>query len=336
MEKEKCGKMRKSVFLLVVFGLFYIALPTLALAEQEESVTPASPSLKWNTYAQVRYTRWDSGIDGFLIRRARFTVKGELLKNFNFKLQVGARRSPILLDAVVEISSIPYAKLSFGQFKVPFSLDNLTSSSALDLVNRTRTVMVLCPGQDILSAGRDIGVTVSGKFSMLEYTLGVFNGSGINRVDRNDQKDIVGRLILSPFNFLVIGVSQYIGDQRPFASDSHVNRDRTGVDVFFSKGPAFIKGEYIFAKDDLARRAGWYVRGAYFFIPEKLQALINYDSYDRDLDLDNDRIKVITLGLNWHFSGRTKLQINYENHKDDLGGTTDNVFLAQFQAYFEK
>jgi hypothetical protein len=336
LEKEKNGKMRKSVFLLVVFGLFSIALPTLALAEQEESVTPASPSLKWSSYAQVRYTRWDSGTDGFLIRRARFTLKGELLKNFNFKLQVGARRSPILLDAVVEISSIPYAKLSFGQFKVPFSLDNLTSSSALDLVNRTRTVRALCPGQDIGSAGRDIGVTASGKFSILEYTVGVFNGSGINQVDTNDQKDIAGRLVFRPIKSLAIGVSQYIGDQRPFASDSHVNRDRTGVDVFFSKGPAFIKGEYIFAKDDLVRREGWYVRGAYFLIPEKLQALINYDYYDRDLDLAANQLKIITVGLNWYFSGKTKLQINYENHRDDLGGTTDNVFLAQFQVYLEK
>jgi phosphate-selective porin len=336
MEKEKWEKMRKSVFLLVVFGLFCIALPTLALAEQEESVTSASPSFKWSSYAQARYTLWDSGTDGFMMRRARFTLKGELIKNFNFKIQVGALRSPILLDAVVEISAIPYAKLSFGQFKVPFSLDNLTSSSALDFVNRTRTVRTLCPGQDIASEGRDIGVTVSGKFSILEYTLGFFNGSGINRVDMNDQKDIAGRLVFRPIESLAIGVSQYIGDQRPAGSDTHVSRDRTGVDVFFSKGPAFIKGEYIFAKDDLTRRAGWYVRGAYFFIPEKLQALINYDSYDRDLDLAANRIKIITVGLNWYFSGKTKLQINYENQKDDLAGTTDNVFLAQFQVYLEK
>ena len=320
--------------MVLLLVLYLYILPGTSVAEQEESVTPARPSLKWSCYAQVRYSHWDSGTDGFLMRRARFTVKGELLKNFNFKLQVGALRSPILLDAVVEISSIPYATLSFGQFKVPFSLDNLTSSSALDLVNRTRTVRVLCPGQDIGSAGRDIGVTVSGKFSILEYTLGFLNGSGINRVDRNGQKDIVGRLILSPFNFLVIGVSHYLGDQRPNGGNTRVSRDRTGVDVFFSKGQDFIKGEYIFAKDDLARRAGWYVRGAYSFIPEKFQAIVNYDSYDHDLDLAANRIKVITLGLNWYFSGRTKLQINYENHKDDLAGTTDNVFLAQFQAYF--
>jgi phosphate-selective porin OprO/OprP len=334
MEKEKWRKMRRSLFLLVVFGLFATVHPSLA--EQEESASPANSSLKLNGYVQVRYTHWDTGSDGFRVRRARFGLEGDLLKNFNFKLQVDGTRRPILLDAAVEISSIPYATVSFGQFKVPFSLDNLTSSSALDLVNRSQTVEELCPAQDIGSTGRDIGVTVSGKLSILEYSLGVFNGSGINRVDTNDQKDIVGRLVFRLFNSLAIGVTHYIGDQRPSASVVHVNRDRTGVDVFFSKGPAFIKGEYIFARDDQAERAGWYVRGGYSFIQGKLQALINYDSYDRDLDLAGNRIDVLTLGLNWFFSGKTKLQINYEHHRDEFAGTTDNVFLAQFQAYFEK
>jgi len=324
----------KCVTALIIFCFF--VLPGTAEADQEESASPANSTLQLNGYVQVRYTHWDTGTDGFRIRRARFGFKGELLKNFNFKLQMDGTRSPVLLDAAVEISSIPYATLSFGQFKVPFSLDNLTSSSALDLVNRSQTVEELCPAQDIGSTGRDIGVTASGKFSILEYTLGVFNGSGINRVDTNDQKDIAGRLILRPFNSLAVGFSHYMGDQRPSAGVVHVNRDRTGVDVFFSKGPAFIKGEYIFARDDQAESAGWYVRGGYSFVKEKLQALINYDSYDRDLDLAGNRIDVLTLGLNWFFSGKTKLQINYEHHRDEFAGTTDNVFLAQFQAFFEK
>lgn len=319
---------------LIIFCFF--VLPGISVAGQEESASPENSSVELNGYIQVRYTQWDSGSDGFRIRRARLGFKGEILKNINFKLQVDGTRWPILLDAAVEISSIPYAKLSFGQFKVPFSLENLTSSSALDLVNRTQTVEQLCPAQDIGSAGRDIGVTASGKFSILEYTVGVFNGSGINRADMNDQKDIVGRLILRPFNSLAIGVAHYIGDQRPVFGAAHVNRDRTGVDVFFSKGPALFKGEYIFARNDQAESAGWYVRGGYSFIKERLQALINYDSYDWDLDLAGNRMDVLTLGLNWFFSQKIKLQVNYEHHWDEFAGTTDNVFLAQFQAYFEK
>ncbi len=336
MRREKSRIHSAKTTLGLIIFCFFI-LPGTVEADQEESASPANSSVQLNGYIQARYTHyWDTGTDGFRIRRARLGFKGEILKNVNFKLQVDGARSPILLDAAVEISSVPYAAVSFGQFKVPFSQENLTSSSALDLVNRTQTVRMLCPGQDIGSAGRDIGATVSGKFSIVEYTLGVFNGSGINRTDTNDQKDMVGRLVFRPFNFFTLGVSHYIGDQRPIFGAAHVNRDRTGVDVFLSKGPAFLKGEYIFVRDDQYERSGWYVRGAYSFIPEKLQALINYDSYDRDLDLASNRINVITLGLNWYFSGRTKLQINYEHIKDEFSGITENVFLVQFQAYFEK
>ena len=325
----------KAVLGLIIFCVF--VSPGIAEADQEESASQANSSVQLNGYVQVRYTHyWDTGTDGFRIRRARLGFKGEILKDVNFKLQVDGTRIPILLDAAVEISLIPYATLSFGQFKVPFSQENLTSSSALDLVKRTQTVVQLCPGQDIGAAGRDIGVTVHGKFSIVEYTLGVFNGSGINRADMNEQKDIGGRLVLRPLNSLVIGVSHYIGDRRPIFGAAPVNRDRTGVDVVFSQGPAFIKGEYIFARDDQAESAGWYIRGGYSFLKEKLQALINYDSYDWDLDLAGSRMNVLTLGLNWFFSQKTKLQINYAHHRNEFSGFSYGVLLAQCQAYFEK
>ncbi len=335
MRREK-SRIHSAKAVLGLIIICFFVLPGTAEADQEESASPANSSVKLNGYVQVRYTHyWDTGTDGFRIRRARLGFKGEILKNVNFKLQVDGARSPILLDAAVEISSIPYATLSFGQFKVPFSQENLTSSSALDLVNRTQTVEQLCPAQDIGAAGRDIGVTVHGKFSIVEYTLGVFNGSGINRTDMNDQKDMVGRLVFRPFNFFTLGVSHYIGDQRIFGG-AHMDRDRTGVDVFLSKGPAFLKGEYIFARDYQYERSGWYVRGAYSFIPEKLQALINYDSYDLGLALAGNRRDVLTLGVNWYFSQKTKLQINYAHHRDEFSDSSYDVLLAQFQAYFEK
>ncbi len=332
MKKEKQGIMSNSVLALIVLGIF--VLVGISVAGEEEAERPEYPSFRLNGYIQARYTLTDEGTHEFSIKRARLGLKGEILENMNYKLQLDGVKSPILMDAQVEWSVIPKAKLTFGQFKIPFSIENLTSSSSLDNVNRTQTVEELCPGQDIGASGRDIGMAVSGKFSFLEYSVGIFNGSGINRRDTNEKKDLVGRLVFHPIDSLSVGVSQYVGDQRPSAADPHVSRDRTGVDVFFSRGQAFIKGEYIFAKDDLARRAGWYVRGGYSFIPDKLQAVVNYDSYDSDLDLDDNLSKVITLGLNWYFAEKTKLQINYENHKDDLAGRTDNILVAQFQAYF--
>lgn len=320
--------------ILFLFLCLIFLIGTAAAGEEEVLPVLSEKLLKISGYSQVQYTYWEGDREDFRIRRARLGLKGSLLKNIDYSLQVDAARSPVLMDARVDITLFPQAKLSLGQFKVPFSLENLTSSSGLDNVNRTQTVKKICPAQDIGATGRDIGMTLSGKFSWIEYTFGVFNGSGINTRDTNDKKDMVGRLVVCPFHFLSLGVSHYEGVHSLFAGGPPLNRDRTGMDVFIATGRLFLKGEYISAKDEGIDRAGWYVRGGYSFIRDKLQAVVNYDSYDMDLDLDENRSDILTLGLNWFFSRITKLQVNYEYHKQEWVETGDHVFLAQFQAGF--
>jgi len=291
-------------------------------------------AMKLGAYTQVRYTHWERSHDGFRIRRARVGLKGEILKNINYSLQVDATKSTILLDARVGISFSQQTELNFGQFKVPFSLENLTSSSLLDTINRSQTVEKLCPGRDIGAAGRDIGVTFNGRASWIEYSLGIFNGSGINKTDDNDQKDVAVRLVLYPVSSLGLGLSYYDGKYSSYSGASLERRDRTGIDMFYIQGPLSVKGEYIFARDGQFERYGWYIQGGYYLIQEKTQVIVKYDFLNRNRDIQEDRLEVITLGLNWFFSKKTKFQINYEYHKDRLTKTNESVILAQFQAGF--
>ena len=332
-KKRNAERSNQQMILFLIVCLVFLA-GRAAAAEEEVLPVLSEKLLKIDGYTQVQYTHWEGDSEDFRIKRARLGLKGSLLKNIDYSLQVDAMRSPVLLDARVDITLFPRAKLSLGQFKVPFSLENLTPSSALDNVDRTQTVKKICPAQDIGSTGRDIGMTLSGKFSWIEYTFGVFNGSGINTRDTNDRKDMVGRLVVRPVHFLSVGVSHYEGVHSLFGGGPLLNRDRTGADVFIRAGRLFLKGEYILAKDEGIDRAGWYVRGGYSFIRDKLQAVVNYDSYDLDLDLDENRSDILTLGLNWFFSRITKLQVNYEYQKQEGVDTGDHVFLAQFQAGF--
>ncbi len=334
MIRKKPKKLKRHEVFLIIFCLFVFSFPATAGEKKDEFALVASQSLELNAYTQVRYTQTDEDINGFRIRRARAGLKGEILKKINYALQIDASKSPVLLDAKVEITFSPYARLAFGQFKVPFSLENLTSSSALDTINRSQTVENLCPGRDIGTQGRDIGVSLSGKFSRIEYNLGVFNGEGTNRADTNEKKDLVARLGFSPFDFLTLSLSHYQGKSTLFGGDSVVDRDRTGVDIFLVHEQISVKGEYISARDDQTDKYGWYIQGGYNLVPDKIQALVRYDSYDLNMDIRGDRNDVITLGLNWFFSKITKLQINYEHHKEELTGTSENVILAQFQAGF--
>jgi phosphate-selective porin len=327
MIRKKAVKLKRHEVFLIIFCLFVLSVPATAGEKKDEFSLVASQSMELSGYTQVRYTHTDEdiNINEFRIRRARAGY---------YALQIDASKSPVLLDAKVEITFSPHARLILGQFKVPFGLENLTSSSALDTINRSQTVENLCPGRDIGTQGRDIGVALSGKLSRIEYNLGVFNGDGSNRTDTNEKKDLVARLGFSPFDFLTLSLSHYQGKSTLFGGDSVVDRDRTGVDIYFVYEQISLKGEYISARDYRADRYGWYVQGGYFLVPDKIQAVVKYDSYDANRDIQGDLTDVITLGLNWFFSKMTKLQINYEHHTAGLTGTSENVILAQFQAGF--
>ena len=301
---------------------------------EERLAVSSNPSLKLGAYTQVGYMRWEKDKKGFRIRQARVILKGDILKNIDYKLQIDATQSPILLDAKIGVYLSPYANLSLGQFKVPFSIENLISGSELDTINRSNTVIKLCPARDIGTQGRDIGLTISGKYSILEYTLGVFNGSGKNKKDTNDQLDIAGRLVLTPFRSFSIGLSHYNGRYNPEAGLPIKKNNRTGVDIIFLPGRFSLKGEYIFASYDQIKRSGWYLQVGYNLIPKTLEAIVKHDYYDEDRAVREDQIVVTTLGINYFFSRKTKIQVNYERRRGGPLESLDHVILAQIQAGF--
>jgi phosphate-selective porin len=81
-------------------------------------------------------------------------------------------------------------------------------------------------------------------------------------------------------------------------------------------------------------RAGWYAQAAYLFSPGRLQAVVRYDTVDLDRSVPGESRNVFTAGLNWFIAGKTKLQVNYELHRTEGGGTEKSGLLAQLQAGF--
>jgi len=331
---RKEGKLKKNKILAGFLYLVFLAGSIVAEEIKKESFHFTNQSLKLNAYTQVEYDHLEKNVDGFRIRRARLSLKGEILKNIHYGLQVDAVKSPVLLDGEVEIRFNPQLRLRFGQFKVPFSSENLTSSSALDTINRSLTVEKLCPGRDIKASGRDIGISLNGRFSWAEYSLGIFNGSGINKADTNDRKDVAGRLVFYPVSSLVLGLAHYRGGYSSEQGDPILDKNRTGLEIGFVQERFSVKGEYIFARDDETKKYGWYAQGGYYLIPEKIQTILKYDFFDKNREVQGDQAEVMTLGLNWFFSKKTKLQINYEYHQEEANEPSKNAILIQFQAGF--
>jgi phosphate-selective porin len=329
-------KLRKRRYRLSVLAAILL-LGAIGASAQETKETPAvtaGKALKLSGYAQFLSTIQDEGLDGFLVRRMRLALSGEILKNVRYKLQMDAVKSPVLLDGLVEFAFDEAVALRIGQFKIPFGIEMLTSSGDLDTINRSQPVNNLSPGLDIGASGRDIGAVVFGRTSILEYTVGVFNGAGINKADTNEEKDWAGRLAVHPTSFLTFGASLYDGKYSPSISVPSEKRDRAGLDLAVLTGPISLKSEYLRASDGAILKEGWYVQGGYFFLPKKLQGIIKADSYSWNSKEDLDRNDLWTFGLNWFFAERTKLQLNLEITRDASGKTTNTAFLAQFQAGF--
>jgi len=326
---------KKRVWLLLL-GFVMLANFAPAQEKKEQPSLAVSQPFKVNGFTQIQYIHWDQGVDSFLIRRARLILGGDIVKNLRYKVQVDIGKSPILLDANLDWGFSHHFSLRAGQFKVPFSQENLVSSSDLEVINRSQVEEKLCPGRDLGSQGRDIGAMVFGKYSIVEYQLGLFNGSGINKADSNDQKDLGGRVVVHPIESLSVGAAYYNGRLRPDVESPTVIRSsahRTGLEFAFVQSSVSLRGEYMFSKDDLVSRNGWYLQGGYFFLPKEFQGIIRFDSYNKNGDLTGVRSDRFTLGLNWHFAERTKMQVNYEHYKI-VSGASNWALLAQMQAYF--
>lgn len=316
--------------------------------QQKEFPLIAGKPIKFSGYTQVRFQSLQENgkLDSFDVRRSRLDVKSEITPGYDYRVQVdfGGVKGPFLLDAIAGVRFGSNLRLAIGQFKIPFSMENLTSSPKLETINRAQAVEALTArGGDVIGNqnGRDIGVQLSGGFLpgedayRYDYTLGIFNGSGINTADKNDQKDYASRLVWRPQKGLDIGASYYNGKGNwGTPSPKNQNRDRLGLEFSRQRDPLSLKGEFISGKDGTVRKTGWYLQSGYFFVPGKVQGVLKYDVYDPNRDAAGDATRVVTLGFNRYFNKRAFLQLDYEL-KDERGTEIDNnVLLSQFTLQF--
>ena len=148
----------------------------------------------------------DNGIvdNTFLLRRARIITEGTFAKNYSFQIvpEFGggsgtAASAVTVLDANLGVTISKELQFKFGKFKAPVGLELLASDS-WTFFNERSLVTNLVPN-------RDIGLQASGDVAngTINYTVGVFNGladgGSSTNADFDNDKDIVARVIASPF-----------------------------------------------------------------------------------------------------------------------------------------
>lgn len=339
-----------------------------AIKTQEELAQKKKFNVEGNTkfelggYFQGQYIADETvgSFDEFRIRRARFDFKGDVSKNVGWRIQLDAVQTlksvtatvsqssttknvttsttkavvrPVILDGYIDYKFYSFANFRIGQFYIPFSQENLQTDAKSDTINRSQVTEKLVPGRDNGSQGRDIGGQISGEYvterKILEYTVGIFNGAGINTGDDNENKDVAGRVLVFPIQGLVVGVAHYNGK----SGLAETNKIRTGAEISYIFTNASLKAEYVSGNDGVIEKYGWYVLSGYRFIPE-LETIVKYDSYDPDKSKTNDRTDMVTLGLNWSINKWTRIQTNYEWKTEEGTQVNNNDFLTQFQVQF--
>jgi phosphate-selective porin OprO/OprP len=132
----------------------------------------------------------------FYMRAARLGLKGSVYRYFDFTVagEFG-KGSSCLWDGYVGFNSLPKAKLRIGQFKQPFSLEWYSPADWRDFIEMPLPI-------DNLTPDMDIGAMLHGNLGkeVLNYGLSFCNGTGKNIYDTNNDKDVVARVVLAPFN----------------------------------------------------------------------------------------------------------------------------------------
>ena len=131
------------------------------------------------------------------VRRARFGIRGQFAKDFkyefsgNFGNDVGMSSTSTTMDvAWVNYAANPELQYQFGLFKMPFSLEQLTSSNNIDMMERSLIGQV--EGEFV--PGKETGFMLHGvPKTGLTYAVAVSRGRG-NKDAVSDGLDYIGRV----------------------------------------------------------------------------------------------------------------------------------------------
>jgi phosphate-selective porin OprO/OprP len=296
---------------------------------------------------QVRFTAVDpdSGDSGqsFDVNRYRFSLDGRLFKYWEFRLETdfatGSEAEPqadseLLLDAYFEFTRKRMAQLWLGQGLVGFSRQELI----YDYGNGQFVERSVATAR--FAHGRDVGIALYGNNEQetYSYSVGIYNGNGINRdVNENQNHLVVARLIVTPLGAyelseadpewtrhpepkLAIGVSAMTNNMGQI-EDERINTG--GLQFAFRVRGFTISAEFFTESERTLSDPpgvetdtdGWYAQVGYLFPATELGMFEVAARYSEVLlDVANEDETEIAAVVGYYVRGhRNKLQLEYRD-----------------------
>lgn len=315
-----------------------------------------SPYFQMGGNGQIAYTYSDVNRihHDFKAKNLFLIVNGKLNDSFRYGF-ILELVNPSVQEFWGEWTAAKEFNLKAGQFKSPFTLESQLVPATLETTGYSRTISNLvgyAGTDDVLrlqngknNFGRDAGIVASGELvpisghSLIQYSLGVFQGTGVTTSEVNNTKDFAGMLLFQPVMGLRIGGGAYFGQATYLmagadAVSDHV-RNRWYLSADYKSDRFNARAEWINGNDGGIKKEGVYGLGMYYLLPQKLNVLGKVDYYNRNKDV-NSEVVDYTLGINYYFYTQCRVQLNYtySDYSNKWGAENSNAVTAQLQIAF--
>ncbi len=302
--------------------------------------------------------------DGFILGNARLTLQGSMRDTLGFRLQfdgaVDRNTSPNtgsgevvtrLKDAYIFWNAFDFLGVKFGQFKPPYDVEEIFSTSEILFVDRSvgsRGVQgVEGFNQPGLSIQREVGLEFGtpGYFPFasgdepegfgVSYGIAMTNGETANRtLNDNDQLAYYGRLGLHWGDLVRVGGAYFVNNSLVGEQPDVIEEDRSGftADLTFTGFGVTAVASYIqntTATPDVdvnpeevgtAYQASLAYKEPFF----GFQPAVRYAYYDPTDALENDALTYITVGVNYLPDYPIRLTVNYTLTGEEEGRELNN------------
>ena len=334
--------MRKIYFFLLCLTLCFA---DVARAQQQKTKSDEPQWLKklseritLNGYAQAGYTwRHQDGeqTNSLDLKRTLLWAKAQITDRWSFLFMHDFSSVVQEFYTDYRLTNDRGLTLRVGQFKNCYSLENPLSPTKMELIDvysQGATYLAGCGSDPLFGVnyGRDLGIEIYGYLfkDHLFYELAMMQGSGVNRKDRNNQKDVLAKLDFRPVENWRIVVSGQLGKGNAVAESKYnpnikvgenYTRNRwsagaewkshvKGVDYWKNRA-ASVHGEVLGGKDGEVNSFGAYATGC---VPvcQVLDVVgsVDYFNYNTDMDWKQTNL---TAGVQHWFYKQCRVQLQY-------------------------
>lgn len=301
--------------------------------------------------------------DNFLVRRARIGLEGKFNDAWSFEIVYDFADDGAASNVYLRYDGWKPSAFTFGQFKVPFGLEEQTSSNNITFIERALPGAAFAPSRR-LGVGFDL---VSNSYTLAAMGFG-------QSIDGDEGRGAAVRATFTPLNQddTVVHLGLAITTERPNGeirfsarpesrpTDVRLVRtsnlddvrriDQLGLEAAWKTGPFSAQMEWM--RSDVSRSAGrpdvdfhgWYIAGSWVLTgesrgyrdgvfrgvsPSKPGGAWELTARYSHLNLDDGAVlggkeSNFTLGLNWYANDYLRLMANYIKVSSDRRGEADD------------